>query len=392
MIAMARSLDVCIRGGGIVGHVLALLLARERLRVGMVVGSATGVADVRAYALNQRSRAVLEQLRCWPQTPDVTAVTHMEVQETGAAAVSFDAQALAVAALAWIVDVPVLEAQLAQAVRFQPQIEILDAPRDACLTVVCEGRASASRTQFGVEQEVTRYPQWAIATRLTCALPHRQVACQWFTPTDILGLLPMQGEGGNLVAAVWSIPAESKDELLQAPPEMFEQKLQAACDGKFGRMQLAGSRAAWPLRRVMAQRWSGKHDGQAWVLAGDAAHAVHPLAGQGLNLGLADAQELAAAIHGRGYWRGVDDPRMLRRYERARKADVAVMAAATDGLQQLFGHAGAPWQSLRHWGMLSFDRSGLLKRWVARQAMGQADGTPDSNRPGSGPASPTGRT
>lgn len=391
MTAMARTLDVCIRGGGIVGHVLALLLARERLRVGLVVAPSAAAADVRAYALNQRSRAMLERLRCWPQAPHVTPVARMEVLETGAGAVQFDAQALAVAALAWIVDVPVLEAQLAQAVRFQPQIEILDAPRDdARLTVVCEGRASASREQFGVQQDVMPYPQWAIATRLTCAQPHQQMACQWFTATDILGLLPMQGEGGNLVAAVWSVPSEWKDELLQAPAELFEERVQAACGGRFGRMQLSGARAAWPLKRVMAQRWSGLHEGRAWVLAGDAAHAVHPLAGQGLNLGLADAQELAAAIHGRDYWRGVDDDRVLRRYERARKADVALMTAATDGLQQLFGRAGAPWQSLRHWGMRGFDRSGLFKRWVARQAMGQADDTLDHGGPTTSPLSLTG--
>lgn len=390
MPAMARSLDVCIRGGGIVGHVLALLLARERLRVGLVVAPAPAAADVRAYALNQRSRALLERLRCWPEAPAVTAVRRMEVQETGAAAVQFDADALAVAALAWIVDVPVLEAQLAQAVRFQPQIELLQAPRDARLTAVCEGRASVSREQYGVEQDVTPYPQWAIATRLECALPHRQVACQWFTPSDILGLLPMQGDDGNLVAAVWSIPSGIRNELLEAPSEVFEEKLQAACGSRFGRMRLAGARAAWPLQRVMARRWSGVHEGKAWVLAGDAAHAVHPLAGQGLNLGLADAQELACALHGRDYWRSVDDARVLRRYERARKADVALMSAATDGLQQLFARPGAPWQSLRHWGMRGFDSSGALKRWVARQAMGQLDGAADGNGPATGPLSLTG--
>lgn len=370
---MARTLDVCIRGGGNVGHVLALLLARERLRVGLVVVPAAAAADVRAYALNQRSRNVLERLRCWPQGAAATAVTRMQVVETGAAGVSFDADALAVSALAWIVDVPVLEALLAQAVKFQPQIELLDAPQDARLTVVCEGRGSESRRQLGVEQDVTVYPQWAIATRLTCELPHQQAACQWFTPRDILGLLPMQGPNGNLVAAVWSIPSELKTDLMEAPQDVFVQKLQTACGDRFGSMQLAGPRAAWPLQLAMAKHWSGQQDGKTWVLAGDAAHAVHPLAGQGLNLGLADAQALARAIHGREYWRGVDDARMLRRYERARKADVAVMATATDGLQQLFGRVGSPWQSLRHWGMRGFDNSGLLKSWVARQAMGLSD-------------------
>ncbi len=267
---------------------------------------------MRAYALNQRSRTTLERLRCWPPAPAVTAVTRMDVQESGGAQVQFDAGELAVSALAWIVDVPVLEAQLAQALQFQPQIEVLVAPEDARLTVVCEGRDSVSRAQFGVEQDLAPYPQWAIATRLECAVPHRQVACQWFTPNDILGLLPLQGPNGNLVAAVWSIPAERRSERLEASDEMFaEQLIQAACGNRFGRMSVVGPRAAWPLQLAMAKRWSGQHDGKAWVLAGDAAHAVHPLAGQGLNLGLADAQVLAATIHGRDYWRGVDDTRAL---------------------------------------------------------------------------------
>ena len=380
---MARNPDICIRGGGIVGHVLALLLARERLRVALVVVAPTPAAqtDVRAYALNQRARALLQDLRCWPEAPDVTPVAAMHVKETGGGAVHFDAGALAVPALAWIVDVPALEARLAQAVRFQPQISLLDEPTPATLTVVCEGRASVSRQQFGVQQDVTPYDQWAIAARFECELPHQQVACQWFTPQDILGLLPMGGEGANQMAAVWSIPSGQKDPWLEAAQDVFEDKLLSASEGRFGRLRLTSARLAWPLQLATAQQWSGVRDGQAWVLAGDAAHAVHPLAGQGLNLGLADAQLLAQEIHGRDYWRGVDDAKMLRRYERARKADVAMMATATDGLQQLFGRTGGGWQSVRNWGLRSFDASGMLKTWVARQAMGLGSGHSSSGGP-----------
>lgn len=161
---------------------------------------------------------------------------------------------------------------------------------------------------------------------------------------------------------------------------MFEEQLFARSQGRFGRLRLCSVRAAWPLQLAAARRWSGLSAAGAWVLAGDAAHAVHPLAGQGLNLGLADAQELAARIHGRDAWRGVDDARLLRRYERARKVDLAAMAAATDGLQQLFGRSGALWQGLRSWGLRGFDNSGPLKAWVARQAMGLAAGAADSSR------------
>ena len=379
---MARPLDVCIRGGGIVGHTLALLLARERLRVGLVapeIAKAGAHADVRAYALNAKSRELLQGLRCWPDAPNApnaTAVLAMHVKETGAGEVNFMAAQYGVPALAWIVDVPALESQLAEAVRFQPQIELFDSAQKATLTVVCEGNASASRRQFGVEQEVTAYPQWAIAARVRCEVAHQQAARQWFTPRDILAFLPLDGEHGNSVAVVWSVDEALKTELLQADADVFTQKLQMASENQLGRLELLSERAAWPLQLALATRWCGVTDGQAWVLAGDAAHTVHPLAGQGLNLGLADAGELANVIHTRDYWRAVDDEKVLRRYERARKADVALMGIATDGLQQLFARSGPQWQSVRNWGMSGFEHSVLLKRWVARQAMGMGIAEP----------------
>jgi len=371
---MARPLDVCIRGGGIVGHALALLLARERLRVGLVAplpAPGSVAPDVRAYALNARSRELLEQLRCWPGAPHATPVLSMQVQEPGGGALGFHASDSGVDALAWIVDVPALEARLADALHFQPLIERMDVPVPATLTVVCEGQSSLSREQLGAVLDVTPYPHWAIAARVDCELPHQQTACQWFTPADVLGLLPMGGESGNSMAIVWSVSQERRLELMQMDAQAFATQLQVATDGRFGGLTLSSARAAWPLRLAVARNWSGVADGQAWVLAGDAAHAVHPLAGQGLNLGLADVGELVRQVHGREYWRSVNDRGLLRRYERARKADVALTGSTTDGLQLLFGREGALWKSLRDWGMQGFDRSGPLKRWVARRAMGR---------------------
>ena len=180
---MAHTFDICIRGAGIVGRTLALLLARERLRVALVANptpQAAAAPDVRAYALNTASRTLLESLRSWPDPQHATAVARMEVFGDKDGAVHFDAAAQGAEALAWIVDVPALEQRLAEAVRYQPQVEVVQAPVNAALTVVCEGRASSTRAEFGVDFDVTPYTQHAIATRLECEHPHGQVARQWF--------------------------------------------------------------------------------------------------------------------------------------------------------------------------------------------------------------------
>lgn len=371
---MAPPLDVCIRGAGIVGRTLALLLARERLRVGLVdlqPVAGSGHSDVRAYALNPASRALLEMLRAWPDEAHATPVAAMQVKGDDGGEVSFDAADQGVPALAWIVDVPALQDRLGEALRYQPLVERLQAPQPATLTVVCEGRASATRAEFGVQFEVTSYPQRAIAARLTCELPHGQVARQWFADGEIVALLPMGGTvggaQGNLVALVWSVREERADALLALDPAAFALEVEQACGRALGAMTLATERAAWPLQLARASRWTGA----GWALAGDAAHNVHPLAGQGLNLGLADAKALADVLREREYWRGVADPKLLRRYERSRKADVLAMGATTDGLQQLFAQRAGPWTLLRNWGMLGFEHSGPVKHWVARQAMGR---------------------
>jgi len=159
--------------------------------------------------------------------------------------------------------------------------------------------------------------------------------------------------------------------LLAQGQDDFAASVREACHNALGALTPVGERAAWPLQRAIADRWTGRlPDGNSWALAGDAAHTVHPLAGQGLNLGLADAQALASVISTREHWRGAGDMRLLRHYERSRRADVLAMSLATDGLQQLFAHSADPLPRLRNWGMRGFDRVGLLKSWVAHRAMG----------------------
>ena len=370
---MALPPEVCIRGAGIVGRTLALLLARERIRVALVAPPADAAReDVRAYALNAASRSLLESLRAWPDAVHATAVRSMQVSGDEGGRVEFSAAQQQVDALAWIVDVPALERQLADAVRFQPQIEVVDAPVSAALTVVCEGKASATREALGVSYEVTRYPQQAIAARLDTERGHDGIARQWFDARgDVLALLPLGGADGRSVALVWSVDQFRAPDLMAQDDDAFAAAVREASHDALGALTLRSERAVWPLQRAMADRWTGRlPDGKAWALAGDAAHTVHPLAGQGLNLGLADVAALAGVLKDRDYWRSVGDARLLRRYERARRTDVLSMSLVTDGLQQLFAHGTDPLPALRNWGMRGFDRTRLTKTWIARQAMG----------------------
>ncbi|WP_089959162.1 FAD-dependent monooxygenase [Limnohabitans sp. 2KL-3] len=383
---MANPSDICIRGAGIVGRTLALLLARERLRVALVDAPVKGASpDVRAYSLNGASQRILQDLRCWPDSPAVTPVHQMQVFGDHGGELTFDTPNLGTGELNWMVDVPVLEARLTSAVQFQPLIEVVQAPVAASLTVICEGRDSLTRAQLGVAFDIKAYEQHAVATRLLCERPHGGVARQWFTwgqvpgkteaQAEILALLPLGGEGGREVALVWSVHPLRAADLMGLTAEAFAAELAQACGLALGHMTLSAERAVWPLQLARASRWMGVMPGttkQAFVLAGDAAHAMHPLAGQGLNVGLADVAELVQVIRAKEFWRPLYDPKLLRRYERARQADVQAMGLVTDGLQRLFAQPGPVWQNLRNWGMRGFDRSGPLKHWMTQRAMGQS--------------------
>ena len=378
---MARPFDVCIRGSGIVGRALALQLAAQRLRVALVDHRLSGVAhtpdcysDVRAYALNASSRALLQGLRCWPDGLHATPVKAMEVFGDAGGEIRFSADEANVEALNWMVDVAELEKLLVSAIGFQSQIEVVNAPLSAPLTVICEGKVSSTREEFGVDFITHPYPQWALAARVDFALPHGQVARQWFLESggqgEIVALLPLGGLTGRQCALVWSAPPDRVQALQALEAAEFGFQLQASIQDVLGDLLLSGERQIWTLQHGQATHWCGEGALGAWALAGDAAHAVHPLAGQGLNLGLGDVAELAAVLEVRPYWRSVGDTRLLRAYERARKAEFALIGGAGDALHQLFSRDSDWVRGLRNAGMHTFARSGPLKAWVAQRAMG----------------------
>jgi 2-polyprenyl-6-methoxyphenol hydroxylase-like FAD-dependent oxidoreductase len=364
--------DVCVRGAGIVGRALALALSRQGLVVALQAPpQAPAREDVRAYALNAASVALLDSLKVWNELPaDArSAVFDMRVQGDAAASVlRFSAWQQQVRELAWIVDAAALEVELAAAVRYAPHVTATSHDVPARLLVLAEGRVSSTREQLGVEFAQHDYGQQAIAARLQSDAAHGGLARQWFHCPDVLALLPTdRPRAGHGLSLVWSLPRERAQMLLALSHAAFEAELMNATGGQAGGLRLTSPRASWPLALARAERVHGP----GWALVGDAAHVVHPLAGQGLNLGLGDVEALTRVLAAREPWRSLGDVKLLERYARERALPVQAMAAMTDGLLRLFAHP-APWaRELRNRGLGLVESAAPLKRWLASRALGQ---------------------
>jgi len=409
-----NSSEVWVRGSGVVGMVAALALARLGLSVelsdeGGAAGGGVGAGgggvdggpapaaalpgkDLRAFALNAASLKLLTDLKVWQALPADAKTPvhdmHIEGDQPGAA-LDFSAWSQGLAELAWIVDAAELHAALRAAVTYSPHVQYTEAGRapaqtpaptpkptptpapTAALTVVAEGKASAARAALGVRVERHAYGHTAIAARLSSTQAHAGLARQWFRSPDVLALLPLdRPTPGHGLALVWSMPQSQAHKLLQAPEAEFVQALMDATGGAAGPLQLCSERAAWPLQLARAEVVHGP----GWVLVGDAAHVVHPLAGQGLNLGLADVQALASVLAERARiepWRDLGDVRLLARYARQRAGPNQAMAQVTDGLLQLFA-SHQPWlRELRNRGLNAANRLAPLKRLLIGQALGR---------------------
>ncbi len=364
--------DVCVRGSGCVALAAALALGRRGLRVAMPPAASRHAPqreDVRAYALNAASVALLESLKVWDALPaDArTAVHAIRVEGDAGAVLRFSAWSQSVEALAWIVDAAELERVLRDAVRFAPHVQAAAADAvDARLQVLAEGRDSEARERLGVAMTVHRYGQRGVAARLVTDQPHGGLARQWFRSPDVLALLPFdRPQPGHSLGLVWSVPDARADELLALPAAAFEQALADATGAAAGALRLASERASWPLALALAERIAGP----GWVLLGDAAHRVHPLAGQGLNLGLADVAALDAVLAEREPWRDIGDERLLRRYARRRAGPTRAMATVTDGLLRLFAEPLPLVRELRNRGLTLVEGLPPLKRALTARAV-----------------------
>ncbi|MFG6447159.1 FAD-dependent monooxygenase [Roseateles sp. BYS180W] len=379
---MTNGVDVLIRGDGAVGRSLALALGAQGLGVALLgrpapSGAAPG-ADVRTYALNAASVALMQQLRVWDALPQdaATAVYDMRVRgDRPGSELEFSAWQQGVRELAFIVDAAALEAQLDEALRYAARVQRVAQAVPAALELVCEGRDSARRAQLlatqGGSWQRHDYGHRAIAARLCAEQGHAGVARQWFRSPDVLALLPFdQPQPGTSFGLVWSLPEAEAERLMALEPLEFEAELNAACADaapELGALTLHSPRQSWPLALGRAQPLCGS----GWALLGDAAHQVHPLAGQGLNLGLGDVRALCEVLSEREPWRALGDIKLLRRYERARAWPTWTMGELTDALLRGFASSHPVSALLRNQGMGLLNQLAPLKRWLTSQALGR---------------------
>ena len=382
--------DVAIVGGGLVGTALACalrgttaaLVAQER----HVPRPPSGEFDSRIYAISPGNAAFLSEVEAWQRMPlaRVTPVHAMRVfGDAGNSMIEFDAYRAGAGELAWIVEDGLLQDALWRRLEMQDDLALLApaecdrleiagdgavlALRDgrkieARLVVGADGAGSFVRTQAGIAAKEDGYGQTAVVANFACERPHRNVAYQWFQGGPVLALLPLPGEH---VSMVWSTGDEHAARLLALEPDALAREVAGASRHALGELSLVTPPRGFALRRLIARRMVAPRV----ALAGDAAHVVHPLAGQGANLGFQDARELAAVLAAREPFRDPGDPRLLRRYERARAEAILAMRATVHGLFRLFEAKSALAARLRNTGLNLADRLPVLKNVLMRQAM-----------------------
>lgn len=378
--------QVVIVGAGLVGAAAALALGRQGVRVALVerrLPSPPGAAwDTRIYAISPASQRFLERIGAWHRLDGgrIQPVFRMDVAGDDGGAVRLDAYEAGVPRLATILESGHLQSALWQAIEADgnvalrcpatieslvrdgasTQLTLADGTAiEAELIVGADGAASRIRDWAGLAATLAPYGQSGVVANFECGRAHRGTAFQWFFDSDILAWLPLSG---NCVSMVWSTRSAHADALLMLEPAALAEKVRAAGHERLGELRLLTPAAAFPLRliRVAAAVAPGV------ALIGDAAHGVHPLAGQGVNLGFGDAEALAAVLaqQRRG---NCGDMRVLQRYARERAEPVQRMQAVTHGLHHLFADDRAAW--LRNSGMKLVDRLPPLKAMLVREAM-----------------------
>lgn len=358
----AAEADILVVGRGAIGCAAALGLSHSGLRVALVGPPPvpdTTEWDARIFALSPASRSLLESLRVWSAMDPARIATVYDMRvypdaRADAPELHFGAADARVDHLASIVENRNLMRALEQALAFsavrrvdQTVVAARTGPDHATLTladgaewrarlvVAADGADSPVRGLLGVGARVRDYPQHAVVANFRITRGHRDGAWQWFGAHGVLALLPLPGDACSLV---WSAPCPLADSLMALSPSALAERVSQVSMHTLGELTPLGEARRFPLRLVEADRLIDTR----LVLLGDAAHVVHPLAGQGMNLGFGDVAELLRVFRSREAFRDPGDRLLLRRFERARREPVWLMKTTTDSLQRLFDPDAEP--------------------------------------------------
>jgi len=397
---MTDHYDIIIVGGGMVGAASALALGGSGLRVAVIEARAAqpydagADADLRVSAITQASQRIFTALGVW-QTMAARRISpfrEMRVWDAaGSGAIHFDSADIGTATLGWIIENQIIQSALWEGLAAQSNIEVIcpalpvevslaeDVARlvldngrmlNARLIVAADGADSRVREMAGIATQGWRYDQQGVVATVTPQRSHQDTAWQRFLPDGPLALLPL---GNGRCSIVWSTSPAQAERLLALDEDAFCQELSVASEGMLGDIVATGPRAAFPLRLQHARDYVRPR----LALIGDAAHCVHPLAGQGVNLGLLDAAALAEVLlDARQAGRDIGVLKTLRRYERWRKGDNLLMMGVMDGFKRLFGAAWSPVRLVRNAGLTFTDNMQPVKNLIMRRAMGLAGDLP----------------
>ena len=382
------SVDVAIVGGGLAGLALAVALRQSRLTVAVIEGRPPQRAsgwDARIYAISPANVDFLAQIGVWPHLDAgrLCPVEAMEVYGDRDGRLDFAAYDAGAPALAWIAEASLMQLELWESAKRQANLTLLCPARpsalaladegatlrledgrqvDCRLVVAADGADSWTRNAAGIEVAFKPYGQQGVVANFRCAQAHRQRAFQWFRNDGILAYLPLPEQQ---ISMVWSTPAAHAEELVALPAEALCARVAAAGRHMLGDLELITPAAGFALRLMRAPHPIG----QRLALIGDAAHAIHPLSGHGINLGYRDAQVLADILVARPDFVDCGDPGLLRRYERARKEEVIALQTMTDALHRLFTPTLTPLSLLRNLGLNLTNRVPVLKDALIRYAL-----------------------
>jgi 2-octaprenylphenol hydroxylase len=398
---MKADYDLIIAGGGMVGSALACALGDADLRIALLEGAPLerirpGVdLDSRVSAIGRASQRIFAAVGAWDGMTAwrVSPFRDMRVWDaTGFGSIHFDSADLGEPLLGWIIENRVIQYALLERARQLLAVDLLCPAAlenaeslagngwrvrlndgrefNTRLLVGADGARSRVRQLAGIDTCGWSYDQSAVVANVRTDESHQETAWQRFLPTGPLAFLPLHD---GRCSIVWSTTPEQADSLLALDERDFGAALAAAFDSQLGAMTEVGPRAAFPLRLQHARAYIEP----GIALIGDAAHVIHPLAGQGVNLGLLDAATLAEVVSDAvAAGQDFSSLKALRRYERWRKGDNLLMLGVMDGFKRLFGASLPPVRLLRNIGLNLTDAAGPLKNLIARRAMGLAGDLP----------------